>query len=557
MSESTSVDTGTERWPEREAERTEELSAPQPAPPVDRAPDIDARGLRDRLLTRPALIAAGVVLAVGLLYCYLCWLVSSTVPANSDAASISLQGWDLTHGNPLLRNWITGDVNFYTFETPLYAVVERIIGLRATTLHLVAAVIYTLVMLATAWLVKADERGVRAWTRFGLVAAFMAFPLFEGDLTPTLLGQPDHIGTAVFILLAYLLCDRASGRLAATVVLFALLVAGQLGDTTVKYVAVIPVILVCVARPLLARRLIAGDLWMALAAAASIPGEILLRAAMRSWGAYAMVPPETKLAKSSVWLHQLHLTFTGLLTLFNVPTSSPNRPLWQIAALLGAFVLLAGLYGFVLTLLRWPRAAAADQLLVVGIAVYLAAYTFSTMPVHGGAYEFVGVIPMIVALAVRNLPLPELHRLPLVAAAAGIASVAVFATGFGPGAVSDQETLAGWLKAHGLKYGVAQYWDAASVTADSGNAVGVRPVTPWPQSRYIVYAWYIDTRWYDPKAHDARFFIADEALPGYHVSDVEAAYGKPQAIYHVANRDILVYQANLLRSVVPAQKPDY
>jgi hypothetical protein len=107
VSESTSVDTGTERWPEREAERTEELSALRPALPVGRAPDINAPRLRDRLVTRPGLIAVGVVLAIGLLYCYLCWLVSSTVPANSDAASISLQGWDLTHGNPLLRNWIT------------------------------------------------------------------------------------------------------------------------------------------------------------------------------------------------------------------------------------------------------------------------------------------------------------------------------------------------------------------------------------------------------------------------------------------------------------------
>jgi hypothetical protein len=556
VSESASVDTEIGRRPEQETERTEELSV-LPGARASRPPAIDVRRLRDRLVGRPGPTAAGVLLAAALLFCYLCWIVSTTASANSDAAGISLQGWDLSHGNPMLRNWITGDVNFYTFETPLYAVVERVMGLRATTMHVVAALIYTLVMLVTAWLAKGDERGMRAWARFGLVAAFMAFPLFKGDLTPTLLGQPDHIGTAVFMLLAYLLVDRASGRRGATWVLFALLVAGQLGDTTVKYVGVIPVVLVCVSRPLLARRLVAADLWMAFAAAASIPGEAILRAAMRTWGAYSMVPPETRLAKSSVWLHQLHLTFNGLLTLFNVPTSSPSRPLWPIAALLGAFVLLAGIYGFVRTLVRWPRAAAADQLLVIGIPLYLAAYAFSNMPVHGGAYEFLGVIPMIVALAVRNLPLPAPHRLPLLAATAGLAGVAVLATGFGPGAVSDQERLAAWLNAHGLKYGIAQYWDAAAVTADSGNTVGVRPVTGWPQSRYIAYAWYIDTTWYDPAIHDARFFIADEALPGFHISDAEAAYGKPQAIYHVANRDILVYQVNLLRKVVQTQPPNY
>ena len=34
-------------------------------------------------------------------------------------------------------------------------------------------------------------------------------------------------------------------------------------------------------------------------------------------------------------------------------------------------------------------------------------------------------------------------------------------------------------------------------------------------------------------------------------------YGKPQAVYHVAGKAIMVYRSNLLASVLPARKPNY
>lgn len=520
-----------------------------------------ARRVLGGLVTRRGLISAGIVLGAALLYWYVCWMVSSTSIANSDAAGISLQGWDLWHHDPKLRHWITGDANFYTFETPLYAVVEMVMGLKATTLHVVAALTYTLVMLTTAWLVKGEERGMRAYARFALVAAFLAVPMFEGALTATLLNPPDHLGTAIFMLGGYLICDRAAGRKGATWCLFALLILGQLGDATVKYVGVIPIVLVCASRLLFARRLNAPELWLAIAAAASVPGEAILRAAMRTWGAYSMVAPKTKLAHPDRWLRQLHETFTSLLALFDVPLyhGIPRPPYWVIGAILGAIVLIAALYGGVRTLLRWPRAATADQLLTVGIPVYLAAFAFSTMvlPDSGSAYEFTGVVPMIVALGVRNLPLPSPRRLPLVVATAAVATVGVFATDFGPGVVTNQEQIAAWLKAHGLTYGIGGYWDAATVTVDSGTKAAVRAVVPISNHRYAVYAWVTKTTWYDPATNYANFFIADPGSPGLGEADVEAAFGDPQAVYQVGGRSILVYQTNLLANVIPARVPNY
>lgn len=402
---------------------------------------------------------------------------------------------------------------------------------------------------------------MRAYARFGLVAALLVVPMYEGALTGTLLGAPDHIGTSVFILGGYLLCDRASGRRGATWCLFALLTLGQLGDVTVKYVGVLPIVLVCVSRPLVTRRLRSPDWWMAVAAASSVPGEAVLRAAMRTWGAYSMVPPQNQPAPAHLWLGHLHSTLIGLLTLFNIPywNGTPVTALNAVGAVLGAAVLLAAFYGFVRTIARWPRAAAADQLLAVGIPVYLAAFAFSDMvlPRAGSAYEFVGVIPMIVVLAARNLPLPAPNRVPLVVAVSALSAVALFATDFRPDQAVHQETVAAWLKAHGLKYGIAGYWDAASTTVASGGGVAVRAVAPTGNHKYAVYAWVTKTTWYDPSIYDARFFIADPSIAGLGVADVEAAYGRPQGVYEVAGRYIVVYQINLLSTLVQTPVPDF
>jgi len=59
------------------------------------------------------------VAATALFTCYL--LQSRTMPAGSDGASITLQAWDMLHGNPLLRGWRVADVSFYTTELPQYA----------------------------------------------------------------------------------------------------------------------------------------------------------------------------------------------------------------------------------------------------------------------------------------------------------------------------------------------------------------------------------------------------------------------------------------------------
>ena len=41
-----------------------------------------------------------------------------------------LQGWEMVHGNLLLRGWYLSDVSFYTFEVPVDGLVAAVDGLR-------------------------------------------------------------------------------------------------------------------------------------------------------------------------------------------------------------------------------------------------------------------------------------------------------------------------------------------------------------------------------------------------------------------------------------------
>ena len=104
----------------------------------------EERGRRN--LARWVWLAGLVVVAVVLFIAYL--RMSRTYPATSDGADQALQGWDMLHGNWLLRGWTLGDVTYYSTEIPEYALVEMVRGLGADVVHIAAALTYTLLVLA-------------------------------------------------------------------------------------------------------------------------------------------------------------------------------------------------------------------------------------------------------------------------------------------------------------------------------------------------------------------------------------------------------------------------
>ncbi|HEX4789359.1 MAG TPA: hypothetical protein VH372_12900 [Actinospica sp.] len=494
--------------------------------------------------------------------------VSLTVGMDADAANKALQGWDLLHGHLLLHGWITGDATFYALESPLYALVEAFTGLTPMVTHVEPALLYVLVLVLVLPLCRGEAAGWAAALRGLTAAAILLIPLASTYGVSLLMEQPDHVGTSVFLLAAFLLADAAGRRRGwrdgrfvrlAPFAVFAVCTAGILSDDTVTYVAVPAVALVCGLRGLQARRPLGPDAGVGFAALLAIPAEHVLRAVMHRFGSYWMTRPRTVIAGPAAWPSHAHRTLRAVAALYGL---SYNGSL--VFAVLGGCSLGAAAAGFVRVLWRWRTASRAELLCVTAILLNLAVYSLSTGHTPIPAHEIAAVLPLGAVLAARCISpawtwwRSAARKACVLLAVAALAPVIVSAArpAQGPIPTAPAPNLAGWLAAHGLRYGIAGYWDASTITVDSGGAVAVRAVVQ-AKHGFAMYAWETRRDWYQGRLHDATFAVAYDGPSEFGLinadklgtANFEAFLGKPAEVYRVDGRSVLVYPANLLDHV--------
>jgi hypothetical protein len=506
-----------------------------------------AAGTVSRWRTRAAWIGGAVALFAVLVR------ISFSDPLTSDAANNALQAWDLLHGHLLLPGWTIGDATYYTFELPLYAIVEAVVGLGAATSHLVAALTFVIVVACAVAVACTGSRGGAVVARCAVVLAIVIAPLVTMRGVAILLNAPDHFGTSAFLLVAALLIDRVPNWRYAAPLVGAVLCAGQLGDTTVRYLAVPAILLVCGYRVLIAGRLRTGDTAIALATVASVPLSALVLAIMRALGGYAMVQPPTRFSPASQWPQHAVLTFRALRILFGA-MDAPGTA-WGVAgAAFGIAALLAVGAGLARAAWTWRTASRAVQILCVVVVLNLVVYLVSTLPGPYNAREVAAVLPCGAVLAARAFVPERIARRrrarSALAMTALLAVLPLVAAVSRPTVTPVAAPVAAWLKAHRLSYGVAGYWDASAVTLQSGNQVQVRAVSIGHRA-CVAGFWETKADWYDAAAHDATFVIADPphavASDNLKPAGFERCFGRPAAIHRVAGRIILVYRMNLLK----------
>ena len=144
----------------------------------------------------------------------------------------------------------------------------------------------------------------------------------------------------------------------------------------------------------------------------------------------------------------------------------------------------------------------------------------------------------------------------VLAAACLVALLPLAAAASLPSVTPPAAPLAAWLDAHGLTYGIAGYWEASAVTLQSGNQVQVRAVVR-RNNQVAAYYWESRPDWYDASQHDATFVITDAYVNSETLTSaaVERYFGRPAAIYVVANFKILVYRTNLLERLAAPDQP--
>ncbi len=549
--------------PRRPALRRPSSGRPQPRWPKLRRPRLP------RLL-RPAALGATITWLVAGLALFTCYLhASRAVPVNADGASNALQAWDMLHGNPLLRGWTLSDVSFYTTELPQYALVELARGLTPDVVHVAAAMTYTLLVLLAAALARGRSTGLTAAARMAITAVIMAAPQ-AGSASYVLLLSPDHVGSAVPVLAAWLLLDRCRRRWYVPLAVTALLAAALVADDIVAITGLAPLALVGLSRAYLraTRRPAAGlrqrvrAVWFDLALAAG--------AALGAWGGWAAVPAVTSAGGFAVWPlprdlavfsqlpQNLMLTAQGLLTLFGADFTS--HTLGYVSGL--AIVHLAGLalaaWGLGTALRRFARRDLVVQLLAAGTVLSLAGYVLGQRPVDiNTTRDFAAVLPFAAILAGRLLT-TRLRRARLLPALALLS--AGYAASLGqlvaaPPQPPANEQLTSWLTARGLNSGLAGYWIANSVTLNSGGQIALRSVSP-AGGTIVPGSWETQSHWYRPAAQTANFIVLVTAAPGQPpypwITDVRTAFGPAARIYYVANYTIMVWDSNLLAHLGPA-----
>src|SRR3984957_20236330 len=312
------------------------------------------QSLRSR--RRTGVPGAGGAAAAGVLFaCYLGQ--SRTVAAGSDGASQALQAWAMLHGNPLLRGWWVTDVSFSTTELPQYALIELVRGLTPDVMHVGGAMTYTLLVLAAAAVARGRATGRAGLTRALLAAGIMLAPQL-GPGTQTLLLSPDHTGTAVPVLLVWLLIDRSAARWYVPVIVWLALAWTLIADTLTLFVAVIPLALVGAVR--VARGALRDsasprqrryERALLAAAVLTIPTELAATAAIRALGGWQVHRLSTALAAAGQLAGNARLAGEGVLELFGAnvfgAASTGSAPAlgFGVGRLAGGALAAAGLIG--------------------------------------------------------------------------------------------------------------------------------------------------------------------------------------------------------------------
>jgi hypothetical protein len=534
-----------------------------------------------------------VLAGAALLFCYL--RVAGATQVNSDGDGLVLQASDMLHGNLLLHGWWDTDVSFITTELPEYMGVTAVAGVRPEVVHVCSALTYTLLVLLAAFVARGAARGAEGVVRALLAATVMLAPQPSGP-TVVLLGSPDHVGTAVPLLVLLLLLDRVRqprswGRLLVPVCVTALLAWTIVGDALAEVVGAVPLALACLLR---AGRIVAArraevnqgastgagagawraawyELSLAAAAVIAIPAAKAVNRLIRELGGYRLGPATYHPLPWHRVGQDAPLLWRSVLALFGADyagVAGAGNVAFAFAHLAGVAAVIAAVIFAAWRLIRPSRSAPLGDLvadvLVLAVVVNIAAYLL-VVPIDNiySAHEIGPVLGLGAALTGRMLGGPLLRfrparpRLPgrrgglpvlVPVLAAGLACYALL---LGLAAASPQRMpqnvhLATWLRQHHLSSGLAPYWQASSVTVDSGGRVTMLAIRArGSKHRLVPYPWESDVRLADPVTHTANFVVI---VPGTGISAKLAVemFGKPARTYTYKPYLIMVWRKNLL-----------
>jgi hypothetical protein len=504
--------------------------------------------LQEKRLLQPAIVALGILL-LAIAY----FAQARTIATTSEGAGQALQGWGMLHGNPLLRGWSLSDVSFYTTELPEYALVELVRGLNGNTVPLAGAISYFLQVVMAGFLAKGRATGREGWVRALIAVGIMLAPPL-GFPTALLMASPDHAGTHVPLLLIYLVLDRVRPRWWVPILTTVMLIWAQVADPLVIVEGAVPIAAVCLVRMYRRRGPWAAqwyDLSLVVGALLSVGvAKVILKVIEQSGGFYVRTPIfsfATPVQTSALFWTKIE----NVLLVFGADF---------FGDVFGSTVVVALIHMVAVVLVIWALAHVIRrfyveddqiaQMFTMAFVVLLAAYVLGNKP---DSNEIVGLLPIGAVLAGRVLgsKVISLNLVPALAVVFAACSLFLLANASQRAHANPNVKVATWLQAHHLTYGLGGFWNASSITVETGGKVKVRPVRTY-QNTVVAANVETDSTWYNPSKHYANFVVwirtascGDLCLTKQGLQ----AFGTPASVHHIGQYIVLVYDRNLLPSV--------
>lgn len=517
---------------------------------------------------RLGVVLLAAVAAVGM------WAVLDAVSlhsyvADSDGATVVLQGWTILHGHVLLKGWTLSLDPFWTIDALWYTVAVAFVGITPSLMYAVPAAMATACIVLGIVMATEGQRGRAALLAAVPVVAILGFP--TQALAIFLLRGPLHVGTVCWCLVAFLALRRGSRAGYAVAVLF--LALGLLGDLQTLPLGVAPVFLAGITGALRTRMVRTGAPLVATAVASVVVAEVVRKIA-EAIGSYTVT------GNPRAPLHQMLLNVRHgaheaivLLGFSGDYFGTAREPLWLSYLHVISVIVVLGAAAAALVALVWGivrgrttvvgvagrEAWRLDDLLVFGgiascVTFVVAAFTptpqfarYLTAAVIFGAI-LAGRIVGRLAGTVRSEAL--LRALVAVALAVTCAYASAVALDIDqPRPSSGPELVAKWLAHHHLHHGVGAYWSASVVTVESGGSVDVRPVVDHG-GRLVRYDRVSSAAWY---RHRVNFLIFQPGAPWGGVDNASgvATFGPPSRTYNPYGYRVLVWDHPLTVSPKP------
>jgi hypothetical protein len=420
---------------------------------------------------------------------------------------------------------------------------------------------------------------------------------------------------ALLLLLDRVQGTRAWARWVMPACVTVLLALTIVGDPLAEVVGVVPLVLACLLRAvriLAARRSAAAagagratrasgwarhvaETWhevgyevsLAAAAVIAVPVARVVNSLIREHDGYHLGPATYHPLPLPRIAHDAPMLWRSVLALFGADyagVTGAGNVAFALAHLAGVALVIAAVVFAAWRLIRPSRTAPLGDLvadvLVLAVVVNVAAYLL-LVPINNiySAHEIGPVLALGAALTGRMLGGPLLSfrlsggdarrstrpfrlRLPVLRDGARVlvpvlaAVLACYAVLLAFAAASPQRVpqnvhLATWLREHHLRSGLAPYWQASSVTVDSGGSITMLAVKAYGRNHTLKpYPWESDGRLANPATHTANFVVV---VPGPAVSRKLAvkAFGRPAHTYRFESYVIMVWDRNLLDKLSP------